>query len=201
MSNNVKNLPVVGQSTIAGTTVQTVNARDLYNFLEIRKDFSDWVKAQIGRARLVENRDYIAVPQKGDVIINDLQGLRAGLDYSILYFLTLEFAKHISMMSGTEKGYEVREYFLECERTAQRILTVPEQLLAQAQALVELDRQVRDHDARLKALEEPSTGYMSVLAYTRIKMLRLPISKMQSYGRCCMALAKNTGARVGASTR
>ncbi len=126
MSNNVKNLPVVGQSTIAGTTVQTVNARDLYNFLEIRKDFSDWVKAQIGRARLVENRDYIAVPQKGDVIINDLQGLRAGLDYSISYFLTLESAKHISMMSGTEKGYEVREYFLKCERTAQRILTVPE---------------------------------------------------------------------------
>jgi anti-repressor protein len=87
-------------------TVQTVNARDLHAFLGIGKDFSNWIKAQLERARLVENRDFIKVAQKGE-----LSG-----QTRIDYFLTIEAAKHIAMMSGSEKGFEVREYFIECER-------------------------------------------------------------------------------------
>jgi phage anti-repressor protein len=94
---------------LAGAAAQTVNARELHAFLEVAKDFSDWIKAQIDRARLVRGRDFETVevfPLKGE------KGGRPRTDYH----LTLDAGKHVAMMSGTDKGFEVREYFLECER-------------------------------------------------------------------------------------
>lgn len=101
--------------TIGTETAQTVNARDLYAFLGVRKDFSDWVKVQINRAHLIENEDYAAFPQKGE---QEYQGVKTRVDYA----LTLEAGKHIAMMAGTPKGRQVRAYFIECER---RLRTTP----------------------------------------------------------------------------
>jgi len=42
------------------------NARELHGFLEVGKDFSSWIKIQIERARLVENRDFVTLTQKGE---------------------------------------------------------------------------------------------------------------------------------------
>jgi anti-repressor protein len=96
---------------IGGDPVQTINARELHVFLEIGKDFSNWIKAQIERARLVDSRDYCVsevFPQKGE----NSKGGRPSKEYH----LTIEAGKHIAMMSGTDKGFEVREFFIECER-------------------------------------------------------------------------------------
>jgi anti-repressor protein len=103
----------ISSSTIDGQSVNTVNARDLHAFLESKQDFSSWVKVQIERARLVENRDYLVFTKKGE----NPNGGRPSLDY----YLTLDAAKHVAMMSGTDKGFEVRDYFIECERRAQSI--------------------------------------------------------------------------------
>ena len=56
----------------------------LHAFLEVKKDFSNWIKKQIERARLVDGRDYttIAVPPFGGAEGN--RGVR--LDY----YLTIE---------------------------------------------------------------------------------------------------------------
>lgn len=95
---------------IGGATVQTVDARELHGFLEVGKDFSSWIKVQFERARLVEGRDYL-LTKKGE----NPGGGRPRTEYAI----TIEAAKHIGMMSGTEKGFQVRDYFIECERLAQ----------------------------------------------------------------------------------
>lgn len=39
-----------------GDFVQAVSARELHAFLEVAKDFPDWIKAQIDRVRLVRPR-------------------------------------------------------------------------------------------------------------------------------------------------
>ena len=89
---------------------KVVNARHLYAFLEIGKDFSTWIKAQIQRCDLVENTDYQAFPQK--VVCQN------GIGYStrIEYALSVEAAKEIAMISQTPKGKMARRYFIECER-------------------------------------------------------------------------------------
>lgn len=51
---------------IAEQSVQTVNARELHTSLEVGKDFSNWIKTQIERARLIENRDFVVLTQKGE---------------------------------------------------------------------------------------------------------------------------------------
>lgn len=97
---------------MSGETVQTVDARELHAFLGVSKDFSDWVKVQVERARLIEGRHFAKLPQKGE--------LSATGQTRIDYHLTIEAAKHIAMMSGTDKGCEVRDYFIECEQRAKR---------------------------------------------------------------------------------
>lgn len=91
-----------------GRTV--VNARDLHEFLESRKDFSSWIKDRIERYDLVENEDYaILLPKKGE------QTGRGGHN-KIDYILTLDAAKELSMVEGNEKGKQARKYFIACEK-------------------------------------------------------------------------------------
>lgn len=47
-----------------GRTV--VNARDLHEFLESRKDFSSWIKDRIERYDLTENEDYVVFTEFGE---------------------------------------------------------------------------------------------------------------------------------------
>lgn len=59
------------KSDINGEIQQTANARELHDFLEIKKDFSDWIKAQIERAGFIDGIDFIKIqdvvsPKKGE---------------------------------------------------------------------------------------------------------------------------------------
>lgn len=93
---------------IGDEEVNAVNARDLWRALEINKDFSNWIKAQIESLGLEENIDYIVFAQK----VENQEGGRPKIEYII----TLDSAKHIAMASRTEKGREVRKYFIEVEK-------------------------------------------------------------------------------------
>lgn len=97
----------ISTAPIGATTIPAVNARDLHAFLGVAKDFSTWVKAQLVRARLVEGRDFASSPVRG------ISGQTL-----IEYFLTLDAGKHVAMLSETDRGFAVRDYFLECERRA-----------------------------------------------------------------------------------
>lgn len=101
-------------SDVIGTRkVDSVNARDLYAALEITKDFSDWIKAQIQRAGLVVNVNYITFIEKGN-----------GRPSSE-YILTAESAKHIAMMSQGKKAEAVRDYFIQAEEKYRELLLNP----------------------------------------------------------------------------
>ena len=79
--------------------------------LAAAEKFADWIKAQIARARLAEEREYFT-----ETSSRRNQTGRGGDRRSKDYFITIDAAKHIAMMSGTEKGFEVREYFIEVEK-------------------------------------------------------------------------------------
>jgi len=113
------NLITVHQQEVIGTEeVNSVNARDLYKYLEIKQDFSGWIKAQLGRGRFVEPRDYVLLTE------NSEQKQGSGGHNAKDYLLTVDTAKHIALMSGTDKGFEVRDYFIEIEKQHYALMEV-----------------------------------------------------------------------------
>lgn len=98
----------LNETTLGGKEVNTVSARELHNFLESKRQFSDWIKAKIERLRLVENEHFVIFSQSCEKMSRGRPTEE--------YFVTLEMAKHIALMENTDRGFEVRDYFIECER-------------------------------------------------------------------------------------
>lgn len=96
---------------IAGETIQTVNARDLHEFLGSRQDFSTWVRNRIEKYGFVEGKDFTV----HKIMERQNQGLGYGQG-RIEYHLALDMAKELAMVENNEKGREARRYFIECER-------------------------------------------------------------------------------------
>lgn len=87
--------------------VQVVSARELHKKLGVKTRFSQWVTQNFKHFR--KNIDFTSVVTT-TVVNNGAE--RELQDYA----LTTETAKHIAMMSATEKGYEIRDYFIQVEK-------------------------------------------------------------------------------------
>lgn len=87
---------------------QVVSAKELYLGLGLDKShWTRWSMQNIEEDKFFhENEDWV-----GFAIVANGNETK---DYAI----TLDFAKHLAMMARTEKSYEYRNYFLECERIA-----------------------------------------------------------------------------------
>ena len=101
---------------------QTVSARDLHEALEIKERFSLWFSRFTDM--FTEYEDYTSVGKPTEVQNNGGVQIRELEDYSI----SVEMAKHICMMSKTEKGKQCRQYFLNLEKA----WNTPEQIMARA---------------------------------------------------------------------
>lgn len=95
---------------LGSETVNTVNGKDLYSFLSPKRDYATWIRYQVKRAKLFKDSDFIVFPTFGE----NPKGGRPILEYHLAF----DAAKRIAMMASTEKGNEIRSYFLECERRA-----------------------------------------------------------------------------------
>lgn len=110
---------------------QLVSARELHNKLEVKTRFSLWAKQNFKHFR--EGVDFTSVVTT--TLVNN--GAERKLQD---YALTIEMAKHLAMMSGTEKGYQVRDYFIKVEQA----WNSPEMVMKRALEIA---------DAKVKALE------------------------------------------------
>jgi len=101
--------------TISNQHVNTVNARDLHNFLDSRQDFSTWIKSRIKEYDFIENQDFILLH---NFMERTLTGVSAGGHNRNEYILKIDMAKELSMVERTPKGKQARQYFIECEKIA-----------------------------------------------------------------------------------
>ncbi len=90
---------------------QAVNARELHQFLEVGKDFSNWIKDRIEKYGFTENEDFILLANSGD---QNSHGGHNRKDYAI----SLDMAKELSMVERNEKGRQARRYFIAMEKEA-----------------------------------------------------------------------------------
>jgi phage anti-repressor protein len=182
----------IGSDNIGSETVQTVNARDLHSFLGVGKDFSSWMKVQIERARLVENRDFVKLTQKGERQI------------LVEYHLTIDAGKQIGMMSGTDKGFEIRDYFLACERKAHNIHEIAD---PQTRALVKLlsdqDALRQEQSRQALMIEDVSnrldsmTPRMTAAAITRLLGRISHVAKIYRNAQATKHIKLNVGESTG----
>ncbi|ENN91052.1 antA/AntB antirepressor family protein [Bartonella schoenbuchensis] len=106
-------LITISEQTVGQETVQTVNARELHAFLEVGRDFTNWIKDRIKKYEFEEGKDYVLtlakIGERQNVVLKE-------------YHLTLSVAKELSMVENNKKGKQARQYFIECERKAKQPL-------------------------------------------------------------------------------
>lgn len=97
----------------------TVSARDLHRALNVQSRFSRWFDTN--KELFVEGEDFNKCTSS--TIVNN-GAVRQLEDYEI----TVLMAKHLAMMSRTEKGKQIRDYLIDLEKA----WNTPEQIFARA---------------------------------------------------------------------
>lgn len=149
----------------------TVSARDLHEALEIRERFSLWFSRYVDVFE--KGTDYQSVGKP--TVVNN--GAKRVLDD---FLLSTDMAKHISMMTKTEKEKIMRQYFIDLEKA----WNTPEQVMARAlkladrtiDTLKEDNKKLIDENERMKPKEifadAVSASTSSILIGDLAKLLR-----------------------------
>lgn len=159
----------VSVENINGEPVQTVDARNLHEFLESKQQFANWIEKRIKEYGFEEGREFL---------INLLKNPSATRGRPTKeYHLTIDMGKELAMVERNEKGRQVRKYFIECERKYKESLY--EQLKREAPEKIEVDRSeyiglLKDHNDVLKdysdLLKEKMGAFQEGRAYSRYSL-------------------------------
>lgn len=135
--------------------IETVNSRELHEFLDVGRDYSSWIKQRIEKYGFSLNQDYVvlkSIPQNGGSVID--------------YHITIDMAKELSMVENNSKGREARQYFILMEKKAKNVaapqLTEDEMILKTFQILnkkvemLSIKAQVAEEIANTEGLYLPS---------------------------------------------
>ena len=116
---------------------QGVDARELHEQLGVVTRFDKWLGRRIEESMLEEGVDFCPILSKS-----------TGGRPSTEYVLSIDAAKHVAMLERTEKGKQVRQYFIEIEKRAKQQNANPES------AAIELARAVLEQSKQLDYLKQ-----------------------------------------------
>lgn len=137
----------IEKTHIGAENVNSVNARELHKNLGLKSDFSTWIKKQL--ELFIENEDYIRLHKK----------MEANNATAIEYILSLDTAKHISMIQKNEAGMKIRKYFIEVEKQSNSF-QVPQTL---SEALLLASKQAEIIENQAKSIENKSQTIKNVV--------------------------------------
>jgi len=131
---------------IGTENINSVNSRDIYEYLEVGAQYSNWIQRAIEKYDFTENEDFTI-----NKIVN-------GKNMQYDYIVSMDMAKELCMVSNTEKGKETRKYFIQAEKQSQRVLSVPEQIaiLAQGNQIIDERLTILEKTKKLEYWQEKS---------------------------------------------
>lgn len=135
----------ITRARINNETVNAVNARDLWKFLESKQEFANWIKDRIRKYGFLGGVDFTV-----DKIIN---GENKGRFAANEYFVSLDMAKELAMVENNEQGRKIRRYFIEVEREFRNDGGNTEKLL----------EVIRRQERELFALEKENQAFRELL--------------------------------------
>jgi len=159
----MKNLIQILPALIGSENINSVNSRDLYSSLELGKgQYLRWInKNLVDNDFFYENKDYIRVRQ--DVEGNQVES----------FVVSLDVAKHLSMMSKTSKAHEFRNYFIEVEKESKQPKTELELIIQSAQHMQQIQQKQIIQDEKLLIVEDKIDFLenKSPVSYNQLKAL------------------------------
>lgn len=132
----------ITKNTINGVEINSINARELHKSLEVKKAFTTWISTALESAGAIENEDF-----------TKLKCSLEGSGYQYEYILTLDMAKHISMMSKVPKSKMIRDYFIQIEKSyhqQNKVLTTSEQIILLAQGHQEVEERLTQIEYKIE---------------------------------------------------
>ena len=94
----------ITRAAINNEEVNAVNARDLWEKLEVKTQFKDWMPRRIEEYGFEEGKDFCSKLSKSHG--------RPSKEYII----SLGMAKELAMVENNEQGRKIRRYFIEVEK-------------------------------------------------------------------------------------
>ena len=156
---------------------QTVSARELHKELGIKYDFTRWVNSNF--KEFAENEDFFG----GHI---DVRGNQYGGNQIIDdYDLTIDMAKHLCLMSKTEKGKQCRQYLIDLEKA----WNTPEQVMARALKMADrmmdslkldnqkLQQEVEEKDKQIERMK-PKELFADAVATSKTSILVGELAKL-----------------------
>lgn len=141
-----------------------VSGRQLHEALDVKTKYADWFNRMIDYG-FVENQDFL-------LLKNEQQTGRGGHN-KVDHIIKLDMAKEIAMIQRTERGKQVRQYFIQVEKD----FNSPEKIMARA--LLMADQKVHKLEAQIEAdrpkvlfAEAVSASHTSILVGELAKLLK-----------------------------
>lgn len=142
---------------------QTVSARELHEFLEVKTDFTEWCKRMFEYG-FVENEDFT-------LLKIGVRRVHNKTDYA----LTVDCAKEISMLQRTDKGKQARQYFIECEKA----LLIPKVLTIKEMAQLVIQQETEKEFLTAKLIElEPKRIFAEAVSASKTSILVGELAKL-----------------------
>ena len=148
--------------------IETVNARELHAFLEVKSKFADWFKNRVSEFGFIENSDFVSVSKI----------LESG-GRSIEYHISIDMAKELSMLERNDKGKQARLYFIECERIA-KFKQVPQSFAEALQLAANQAKQLEAQSAKVNYFDKvcDATGLVNATQVgQKFKMSAVTLNK------------------------
>ena len=140
-----------------------VSGRQLHETLGVKTRYNDWFNRMI-EFGFTENEDYLAITQKRVTA-------QGNATNQTDHVIKLDMAKEIAMIQRTDKGKEVRKYFIQVEKD----FNSPEKIMARA--LLMADKKVHKLEAQIEA-DRPKVLFADAVSASKSSCLIGELAKI-----------------------